>query len=153
MTEPTVDRSDLFLRFTRQNMIVLLVLVVLLGASGLSLMLAPTHAVWLSAARVSLITVGIVIAVAVAMSLRRARWAPDAPEVRAVMQDEFRRTNMARASRVTLIVVLVAQWPLAMVLGSLTHLGPPRGAMAMAASTIILGLATLITVFLFFDRE
>lgn len=152
MTEPADDRTELFLRFSRQNMIASLVIVLVLGGSALSLMLAPTRAVWRSAAQASLITVPIVIAVAVAMSLRRRRWASDAREVRLIMQDELRRTNMLRASRAALIVVLIAQWPLAMMLGFLTHL-PPRGAMAMAASTITLGLVTLITLFLFFDRE
>lgn len=153
MTVPADDRTELFLRFSRQNMIASLVIVFVLGGSALSLMLAPTRAVWRSAARASLISVPMVIAVAVAMSLRRRRWAPEAPEVRVALQDELRRTNMLRASRAALIIVLIAQWPLAMMLGSLTHLLPPRGAMAMAASTITLGLVTLITLFLFFDRE
>jgi hypothetical protein len=87
------------------------------------------------------------------MSLRRRRWAPDAPEVKAAMQDEWRRTNMDRASRTALIVVLIAQWPLGIVFGFLAQLPPPRAALAMAAATITLGLATLITLFLFFNRE
>ena len=60
---------------------------------------------------------------------------------------------MHRASRVALIVVLMAQYPLVLLFEFVMQLPPPRGAFAMAASTITLGLATLMALFLFFDRE
>jgi len=134
-------------------MIALLVVVVVLGATALSLMLSPAGAVRSPANLVWwLLPVAIALLVAVPMSLRRRRWAPDAPEVKAAMHDEWRRTNRDRASRSALIVVLIAQWPLGLIFGFLT-LPAPRVAFAMAAATITLGLATWIMLFLNFDRE
>lgn len=152
MTEPDMDRTELFLRFHRGKMIALLGLVVVVGAIGLALMLTPVGPVWRSVSRVSLIPVAIAIVVFVQMSLRSRRWAPDSPEVRVAKQDEWWRTNMDRASRRALIVVLLAQWPLGLMLG-FAQVPAPRGAMAMATATITLGLATQIGLFLFFDRE
>lgn len=135
-------------------MIALLVIVIVLGATVVALTLSPEGAVSRSTARgFWLIPVSIVIFVALQTSLRGRRWTPDAPEVKAIMQDEWRQTNMARASRAALIVVLVAQWPLGLLFGFLLLLPPPRCASAMAASSITLGLATLIALFLLFDRE
>ncbi len=110
-------------------MIVLLFVVAILGGTGLALILSPDGSVGRSAARAAwLIPIAIAIATAaVQTSLKGRRWNPDSPEVKTILQDEFRRTNMDRAARISLIVVLAAQWPL--------------------------GLLTLITLFLFFDRE
>ena len=75
---------------------------------------------------------------------------PDHPDVRAMPGDEFRQANLARAQRLALIVVLVAQVPLGLLLS-----GPSAAAavMAMALTTITLGMVTMIASFLFFDRE
>lgn len=152
MTQPIDDRFEMFVRFYRGKMIALLGVVVVVGAIGLALMLTPVGPVWHSVARVSLVPVAIAIVVVVQMSLRGRRWAPDSPEVRVAMQDEWWRTNMDRASRWALIVVLIAQWPLGLMLG-FTEVPAPRGAMAMAMATITIGLATQLGLFLFFDRE
>ena len=155
MTGSTSDRSELLLRFSRRSMIVLLFVVVVLGAVALGLMLSPAGAVGDRANLVSwLMPVAIVIIVsALQTSLRGQRWDPHSAEVKAIMQDEWRRANMARASRAALVAVLITQWPLALIFGFLTPLSPPRMAMAMAASTMTLGLVTMISLFLFFDRE
>lgn len=152
MTEPTQDRSELFLRFSRRKLIALLVVVVVVGAVGLVLMLTPVGPVWRSAARASLLPVAIAILVVVQMSRQSRRWAPNSPEVRMAMQDEWLRTNMDRAARVALVAILLAQWPLALIIGFL-RFPPPRASMAMAMATITLGLATQIGVFLFLDRD
>ncbi len=154
MTEPVDDRSELFLRFSRRKMAALLGIVVVVGVIGLALVLTPGGPIWRTVSRVSLIPVAIAIVVAVQMAFRGRRWAADSPEVRVAMQDEWRRTNMDRASRLALIVVLLAQYPLALLLGIfLPHLPQPRPAFAMAFSTITLALAAQLGLFLFFDRE
>ncbi|HEY5611350.1 MAG TPA: hypothetical protein VIL97_09100 [Thermoanaerobaculia bacterium] len=147
------DRSELFLRFSRQRMIALLVVVVLLGASALALMISPTREIWRSASYAAIASVAIALIVVVALSLRRRQWSPTAREVTVVMQDEWRRTNMERASRAALITVLAVQYPFVMIFGFAMDLPAPRGAFAMAASTITLGLTTMIGLFLYFDRE
>ena len=154
MTQHTDDPTEQFLRFSRRSMSALLAIVIVLGGTAIALTLSPAGAVSRSAARGAwLIPVGIAIFVAAQSSRRGRRWSPDSPEVRTVMQDEWRRTNMHRASRAALIVVLIAQWPLALTLGFAAQLPPPRAAGAMATSTLTLGLATLMAVFLFLDRE
>lgn len=152
MSQPTDDRSELFLQFSQRKLTTLLVIVLAVGAVGLALMLTPTGTVWRAVSRVSLVPVAVAIVLIVQMTLRGRRWSPDSPEVRVAMQDEWRRTNMNRASRLALVVVLLAQWPLALILG-FAQIPAPRGAMAMAMATITLGLSTQIALFLFFDRE
>ena len=154
MNESTEHPSELFLRFSRRSMIAMLLVVGVLGSTGLSLMLSPRGAVG-DPANLAWWLAPVVIAalVAIGVSLGRRRWDPDSPEVSVIMQDEWRRTNMNRAFRGALIVILVAEWPLAVGLGMTTQIEPQRVAMAMAAATITLGLGTLIALFLFFDRE
>lgn len=142
-------------RFSRRSMIALLFIVSVLGGTALALILSPEGAVGRSAARgMWLIPVAIVIVVAALQSsLRGRRWDPKSPDVKTVMDDELRRANMDRASRISLIVVVAAQWPLAMTIGILGGLPPIRTAMAMAAASITLGMLTVISLFLFFERE
>lgn len=155
MPESTEYPSELFLRFTRRNMKALLFVVIILGGAALSLMLSGPGMIrraenlqwWL-------LPIFVALFVAIPVSLQARRWRPDSPEVKMVMEDEFRRTNMDRASRVSLIVVLLAQWPLVFLFGFLRpDLPQPRSSMAMAAATIVLGLVTLISLFLYLDRE
>jgi len=54
------------------------------------------------------------------------------------------------AMRVAFIVVLIAQIPIGLLVA---HLPSLRAVMAMAISTLTLGMATLIALFLFFSRE
>ena len=155
MEQPAIHSSDLFSRFSRRSMFTLLFIVVVLGGTGLAMTLSPEGAISRGAARGAwFIPIAIALIVGVQQSwLRGRRWAPDSREVKLVMEDEFRQTNMGRASRYALIVVLVAQWPIALVLGFVTRLPAPRAEMAMAIATITLGLVTLISLFLHFDRE
>lgn len=154
MTEPTVDRSELFLSFNRRKMIALLGIVIVVGAIGLAILLTPSGPAWRTVSRASLIPVAIAIIVAVQMSLRGRRWAPDSPEVRMAMQDEWWKTNMDRASRIALVVVLLSQYPLAWLFGLImSDLPQPRPSFAMAFATITLGAVTQLGLFLYFDRE
>ena len=154
MAEAASNRSEILLQYSRRSLVVLLFVVIFLGAVAFRLILSPAPngkvdqlLSWLTPIAIVMVTV------ALQASLRGQHWDPRSPEVKIVMQDEWRRANMARASRAALVAVLVVQWPLALTLGYLTRLSPSRLAMTMAASTMTLGLVTLISLFLFFDRE
>jgi hypothetical protein len=142
-------------RFSRRSLITVLFVVAILGGTGLALILSPEGAVSRSQARAAwLIPVAIVIAVvALQSSLQSRRWNPASPEVKTIMQDEWRRASLDRASRISLIVVLAAQWPFGLAIGMLSGLPVVRASMAMAAASVTLGLLTLIMLFLYFDRD
>jgi len=154
MNDRTEHPTELLQRFSRRNMVLLFVIVLLLGGTGIALTISPNGAVARSASRAAwFIPVAIAIIVGVQTSIARRRWDPKSTEVKVVLEDEFRQKNLSRASRAALVTVLVAQTPLAWTFGFLTQLPPPRLAFAMAISTITLGLLTLIALFLFFDRD
>jgi hypothetical protein len=154
MAEQLQDRTDLFLRFNRRATFALLAIVLILGSTSLAIMLSPKP-VWRSVASGALVPVALVFIATIYMAIRKRSWSPDAPEVKLAMEDEWRRANFDRASRIALTVALGAQVPFAWAIGFLTPLSytPPRVAMAMAASTITLGVATVLVLFLLFDRE
>lgn len=153
VTKPVVEASEMFLRFSRRKMAALFAVVIVVGAVGLALMLTPVGPTWRLVARTSLIPVALAIVVFVQLSIRGRRWAPDSPEVRLAMQDEWQRTNIDRATRVALVTVLLIQWPLALLFGLFMQVPAPRASMAMGMATITIGLATQLALFLYFDRE
>lgn len=148
------DRTELFLRFSRVSFVALLVVVVVLGATGLLLALYPVGG-WEAKLPWWLLPLIAGLSFLFTNYARRHHLSADAPEVKVAMEDEWRRSNMLRAARIALVVTLVAQWPLGLAIGFLTRpeLSPPRIASAMAVSTIMLGMVTTIVVFLFLDRE
>lgn len=151
LIESTDSRAERYLRFSRRGMIVVLVLVLVLGASCLAMALRPESASPKMVQAGSILFLAITLSLGVLQrTLRGARWNPDVPEVRAIMQDEWRRASMDRAIRIALTVVLIAQVPIGL---ALSHLPTLRAVMAMATVTTMLGMATLIAFFLYFDRE
>jgi hypothetical protein len=82
--------------------------------------------------------------------LRGRRWHPHAAETDVVMNDEFRHSNMLRAQRAGFAAVLLLQVPLAL---ALVHVQTWRALVAMAGTTITLGMSVTIAVFLYLDRE
>ncbi|HEX7704988.1 MAG TPA: hypothetical protein VF701_00870 [Thermoanaerobaculia bacterium] len=146
---------DVVQQFSRRSLIATLFVVAILGGTGLALILSPEGAVARSSARAAWLFPLVIVFVVVALqaSMNKRRWNPASPEVKALMQDEWRRLNLDRASRYALIVVLAAQWPLGLLIGFISGLPTVRAAMAMAAASITLGLITFLTLFLFFDRE
>jgi len=159
---PILSRSELFLRHTRRSMLIVLLLVLSLGFWSLAMALWPDGAVSRSLERASwLMPFGIVVAVTVlGSSQRKHRFTPDSAEVKAVMSDELRRSSMDRARFVAFLVVLIAQVPLALLfaqtelgLGLRADLPAFRAVMAMAISTITIGMTVFIVSFLVFDRE
>jgi hypothetical protein len=81
---------------------------------------------------------------------RRNGISPETPEYKALMHDEWRRASMARASRGTLIVVLAAQVPLALLL---VHMPTVRAVWGMVGLNITLELGSLVGLYLYFDRD
>ena len=72
------------------------------------------------------------------------------PDFQTVAKDEFRRFNFFRAIRVAFLMVMVIQIPLAWLLS----LRPsPDSLYHMATFTFFIGFITVISAFLFFDRD
>lgn len=149
MTDSDSNPIETVARSARRALFALLFMILILGGTLLSNVLRPDSPFsrWPSRAPWA-IPIGVVIIVAASASGRR-RWDPNAPEVRAVLKDEYRVTNFQKAIRVAFITILVAQVPLAFFF---TSLPPFRAAMGMAVATITLAMITLITFFLIFDR-
>jgi hypothetical protein len=152
MPEPRESRSERYLRFSQRSLAILLGLVLTMGALGLAITLRPEiGSRWMVQAGWMLPTAMVLALGALQQTmLRGERWRADAPEVRAIREDEWRQANMNRALRAALGVVLVAQVPLGLSLGQLPAM---RAVMAMAVATSVLGMATLLALFLFFGRE
>ncbi|HEX3158234.1 MAG TPA: hypothetical protein VHQ45_06930 [Gemmatimonadaceae bacterium] len=152
MTGSIDSRSERYLRFSHRSMVAVLVLMVMIGTVALVVALRPDGVIsqWLPRVSVLVPVAIVLIAGALRATLGGDRWTPDAPEARAILQDEWRRMNMARASRAAFVVVLAAQVPLGLWLGMLPS---PRGVMAMAVTTMTFGLAAFIALFLYFERS
>lgn len=152
MNDSEETRAERYLRFSQGSMIVTLVLVLALGGICVGMALEPDVGSRWMARSGGMLAVAIAIAVVTLQpaTLRRDRWNPDAPEARAILHDEWRRTNMDRAMRVAFVVVIGAQIPLALLLARLPSL---RAVTAMAAATTTLGLATFIALYLLLSRQ
>jgi len=146
---PSEARSEKYLRFSRRSMVVTLLLVIAVGAFCVAMAIRPHAPMW-SRAIPTLWIVAFVLAAGLQRTLGSERWNLRVPEVRAIVDDEWRRSNMDRARRIAFVVVLGTQVPLGLLLA---WLPPLQAVMAMAAATITLGMATLITLFLYFDRD
>ena len=155
MTEPTDNSSESLVRFSRLSMSTLLVIVLVLGATTLAMTLWAESAASRFMAQASWVfpVATVILGIALRATLRGRRFDPRSPEAKAILNDELRQVSLNRASRAALIVVLIAQLPLGLLLGMLAQLPAARTALAMAEATITLGMATFISLFLFFDRE
>jgi drug/metabolite transporter (DMT)-like permease len=148
------DKTELFLRFSRQRMMALFVITAMLGGTGLTALLSPPGVVgsyenfgwWV-------LPLALAAVIAAIYGVRQRSWARDSGLVRSVADDEWRRANLGSATRIALIVVLAVQWPLAMMLSFFVLLPHPRGPMFMMFATITVALLTLIASFLYLDLE
>jgi hypothetical protein len=143
------SKTEAVSRIARRNLYIVLFMVLVLGGTLLSGVLWPESAFsqWPSRAP-WLIPMGIIfLAGATGVGVR---WRPDSPDVQAVLTDEWRQQNLSRAIRIAFVLVLAAQVPQALLFSDLP---PLRAAMGMAVMTITVALATLITLFLLFDRD
>jgi len=149
MSSPIESRSEKYLRFSRRGMTVALLLVLAVGGVCVVMAVHPASPRFPQAV-LPLWIVAVVLAAGLQRTLGGERWDPRAPEARAIAEDEWRRSNLDRARRAAFVVVLGAQLPLGLLLASLPT---PRAVTAMAAATVTLGLATLMGLFLYFDRD
>jgi hypothetical protein len=137
-------------------MLLLLIVIVALGAVALALALRPDSAIAqvLEKAPWFFPIATIIGVAAVQTSLRKNRWDPKSPEVQAIMNDEWRRTNLDRAMKIAFIVILVVQLPLGWLFGvMLAQLSVLRAVLGLAVSTITLGMTTFVATFLILDRD
>ncbi len=154
MSRPADHSHENLARFSRRSMGAMLAIVLILGALTLAITLWPEGAASRLVARASWAIPILIVLVVAALrtTLRGQRWDPRSPEARAILNDELRQTSLNRSSRVALMIVLLAELPLALLFGELLQLSATRTALAMAEATITLGLATLLSLFLFLDR-
>lgn len=152
MSTESKSRMERYIRFSHRGMVALLVLTLLTGGIFLIIALDPDGTVARGMPRIAgLIPVGIILVVAgLTATLRGDRWEPQAPEARAVLDDAWRQTNLARAARLTLALMILAQMPLGFLLRDLPA---PRGVFAMAIATMTFGMALLVGTFLYFDHQ
>jgi len=142
-------RIELLLQASRRALFVLLALILIIAATIIAHVLRPGSllADW-SARAPWLLPVAIVAIFAVVVAPMRRR-SGDA-EMKTLQNDEFRQANLARAQRVALAAALVAQIPLAVLASGLTA---TAAVTIMGVGTVTVAMATLITSFLFFERD
>lgn len=150
-TPPTREQTELFLRMSRRALIIVLLTILLLGATQLSMALWPDAVLAQWPMRLPwLLPIAMITAVIALRVPLRGRFTPNSPELKTFLRDEFRQANLSRAQRGALITVLIAQVPMGLLL---VHLPAVKAVTAMGASTITIGMVTLIALFLFFDRD
>jgi drug/metabolite transporter (DMT)-like permease len=151
-SEPRADRAELVLRTSRRALVVVLAAVLLVAATLIAHALRPGSLLADWSSKVPWLFPVAMVAVFVILNapLLRRQLRPDSPEMRAMLEDEFRHANLARAQRLALIVVLVAQVPLAILVSGLAT---EPAVTVMAVASVTLAMTTLIASFLFFDRE
>ena len=152
MPESLDSRPERYLRFSHRSMVALFIITLVVGGLCLTMALRPGDTPRWMTSLVALLPTAIAIGVVTLQraTLRGDRWDPRSPEVQAVLQDEWRRTSMDRAIRVAFFAVLIAQIPIGLLVAPLPSL---RAVMAMATTTLTLGMATFLALFLFFSRQ
>ncbi|MBI2213131.1 MAG: hypothetical protein HYU52_05740 [Acidobacteria bacterium] len=153
-TEPKLspERIELLLRLSRRGLMVVLAMLVIAGSTILAHLIRPGTPLADWPSRLPwLIPLSIVFMVAIIIAPGgKLRWRGDGPEELAILQDELRLANLARAQRFALFAVLLSQIPLALLLSGLPS---ASAVMAMAVSSVTLGVVTLIASFLVLDTE
>lgn len=148
------DRLERLLRTNRRSLIAVLIMILVAAATLIAHALVPGSLLsdWPSKAP-WLIPVGIVLFAGFAVQARRRAVAPAEASalMETVINDEYRQANLARAQRIALVVVLIAQLPLAAL--ALSGLSASAAVTVMATTTVTLGMATTIVSFLLFDRD
>ena len=150
MTSPNqADRTELLLRASRRSLFVLLALILIISATIIAHVLRPGSllADWASRAPWLLPLAIVAIFATVVAPLRRRSGDADFKMLR---DDEFRQANLARAQRAALVATVVAQIPLAISVAGLTT---TAAVTTMGVGTVTVAMATLITSFLYFERD
>ena len=143
------DRTELLLRISRRSLLVVLALVLLIAATLIAHVLRPGSLLADWASRMPWLLPVAIVAVFFIFTLPSARsFRANDADVKAMLNDEFRQANLARAQRAALVAVLVAQIPLALFLSGMNAVATT----VMSVATITVALATFIVSFLYFDR-
>src|SRR5438067_897837 len=145
MSPMTSNTTEPYLIISRRGFVLLLIAFLWLGATCLAIAFLPEtilacwpmRAPWIFPATLVFGWAGL------RATLKGRRWDPHLAE--AVVNDEFRRSNLLRAQRAALIAVLSLQVPLAL---AAMHLPVARALVAMSGSTITIGACVLIASFL-----
>lgn len=152
---PIPERVERALRSSRRGLVAALAMLLVAAATLIAHALRPGSLLsdWPSKAPWLIPMAIAIFAVTSGMLMRgRRASAEEAKSVlRTVIEDEYRQTNLGRAQRLALAVVVVAQAPLAAL--ALSGLTTAAAVTVMAVTTATLGIATLIVSFLVFDRE
>ena len=153
-TQSTANPSQILVRLSRRGMFAMLALVLVLGGTFLGQTLWPDAAAsrWVEKSSWIITLAAVLLFLAVQWPLRGRRFDPRSPEMKVILRDELRQSSLNRAARAALIAGLVAQFPLAL-LFMLARLSAKQALLAMAESTILVGMVTFIALFLLFDRE
>ena len=153
-TQPTENASELLVRMSRRGMFAMLAMILVLGATLLGQTLWPEAPAsrWVEKSSWIFGLATVLLFVVLRWPLRGRAFDPRSREVQAILQDELRQSSLNRAARAALLASLLGQFPLAL-LFMLARLSPRQALLAMAESTILLGMVTFITLFLLFDRE
>jgi len=143
------DRIELLLQASRRSLLILLALILLIAGTIIAHVVRPGSllADWASRAP-WLLPVAIVAIFGIVIAPMRRRLG-DA-EIKTLRDDEFRQANLARAQRAALVAALVAQIPLAIFVSGLTV---SAAVTIMGVGTVTVAMATLITSFLYFERD
>lgn len=146
-----LDRTELVLRASRRALWIVLGLILLTAATLIAHVLRPGSLLADWASRTPwLIPFGIVVLAAVISGSRGRPFRPGDPAMKTLLADEFRQANLARAQRVALVVVLVAQVPMPLLVAELATV---PAVTVMSVATVTLGVTALILSFLLFDRD
>ncbi len=144
------ERTESLLRIHRRSLVVLLAIILVVAATLIAHVVRPGSLLADWASRFPwLLPVAIVAVLVMFVVPARRSLGPEDAEVETVMKDEFRQANVARAQRIALVVVLIAQAPLAVVASGLAAVAAVS---VMSIATITIALATYIVAFLVADR-
>ena len=151
MTSTPPERTELVLRYGRRSLALCLAWLAMLGTC-LALQVFDAEGPFTAMGNnlLKFLPIGLPIAVgALQASLKGKGFAKNDPDVRAVLEDEFRRANLNRAFRCAFFTVFVLQVPL----GFAVWNHPTHVALYfMGGFTVLLGVMALMAFFLFFDR-
>jgi hypothetical protein len=151
MNSTTPERTELVIRYGRRSLALCLVWLGLLGTCLAFQVFDPEGPLTAMANNLlKFLPIGLpIVLVALQASLKGKGFAKNDPDVRAVMEDEFRRANLNKAFRCAFFTVFIIQVPLGLaVWNHPTHVA----LYFMGGFTVLLGVMALMAFFLFFDR-
>lgn len=151
MSSTTSERTELVIRYGRRSLALALAWLGMMGTC-LALQVFDAEGPFTGMSNNLLKGLPIALPIAVAAlqaSLKGKGFNSKDPDVRAVLEDEFRRANLNKAFRCAFFTVFVLQVPLGLAAWNL----PSHVALYfMGGFTVLLGVMALLAFFLFFDR-